>query len=274
LREWTERYPTADRSWYQTNNSIIIVTVKDLREFEKILRKASEQSIDYVAFVEPDIGYQKTAAAFSPSAATAHLMRHCQLLGGAYQNEEPVSLLDWKLAMKKHKQGEHDLSLWDHGDHCANVFMSLMTMDAHSAYPIEWLDGAINSFIEQHGAFSESKAIYQDILTALRYHDIGKITAKKLDENGRPHYPDHPSHSEALWRKLDSREHIAKWLGNGMHLLGKTKAECETLDDLPILRLMAASELIANIQDGIFGSTDFDSISAKIKLKKLNRNGK
>ena len=274
MREWTAQYPEADRSWYQTNNSIIIVTVKDIREFEKMLKKAADKGIGHVAFVEPDIGYQKTAAAFCPSTETAYLMRHCQLLGGVSQtNDEPLTLLDWKLLMKKHMQGSHDLSLWDHGNHCADVFKSLMTKETSEVFPIPWLDTAVDSFIAEYGSFSENVPIYQDILTTLRFHDIGKVTAKVVDEDGRIHFPDHPDHSKAIWRKLDSREHIARWLGNGMHLLSKTKAECEVLEDLPILRLMAASELIANVRDGIFGSMDFDSISVKIKLKKLVRNG-
>jgi hypothetical protein len=283
LREWVAKYPAHDEQWYTNSNSLILVTVRDYAEFQKILRKAEAQGIPYATFTEPDLGYQETAAAFSPGEATAHLLRHCQLLGGPTPLvDAPVSILDWKLHMKRTPQGESGLSVWQHGVNCAQAFTDLLQGHPDALVlceKIPWLREALDAFMREHGPLDSTKPIYQDILTYLQFHDIGKVETYRLGEDGA-HYPDHSARSGAIWRKLDRRERIARWMEQEMLILSATTEECKKIDafDFGVLRLTASAELLSNARDGLFRSDPaegiWDSTSVKMKLKKLLRNGR
>lgn len=81
VREFHERFPDIDREWFANSNYIILLTCKDQREFLHALRRADYLGIEHADFHEPDMDMQVTATAFCPSAQTAHMLRHYQLLG-------------------------------------------------------------------------------------------------------------------------------------------------------------------------------------------------
>lgn len=121
---------------------------------------------------------------------------------------------------------------------------------------IPWLEDAIASF---------PSALSDDIRTYLLFHDIGKVTTY----DGHGHYPGHAAESAKIWRRIDGREHIARWMESDMVMHSGTREEALALHDHYILRMTALAECYSNAE--MFGG--FESDSFKIKLKKLIRNG-
>lgn len=105
------------------------------------------------------------------------------------------------------------------------------------------------------------------------YHDCGKPLCKTIDDNGRPHFPDHANVSADTWLALTGCEDEATLMRRDMevHLLKGNQVEsfCEQPFAATLL-LTGLSELHANA--AMFGGTD--STSFKIKFKQLNRRGK
>lgn len=251
-----DKFPDVDRTWHEENDSIILVTCSDYREFRKLLAKADSLGIGHADFEEPDIGYQVTASALCPSAATAKLLKHCQLLGGPTTRPvEPKSLLDYKHLMKVTPQGTSNV--WQHGKDCCDMLDRILAGEKLTRMDrIPWLEDAIASF---------PSALSNDIHTYLLFHDIGKVTTY----DGHGHYPDHAAESAKIWRRIDDREHIARWMELDMVMHSGTREEAQALCDRHILRLTALAECYSNAE--MFGG--FESDSFKIKLKKLIRNG-
>lgn len=251
-----DSFPDVDRTWHADNDSIILLTCSDYKEFRKTLAKADALGIGHADFKEPDIGYQVTASAFCPSAATAKLLKHCQLLGGPTPRpEQPRSLLDYKHLMKTTPQGKSNV--WQHGKDCSEMLGRILAGEKLPRMDkIPWLETAIREFPHK---------MADDIHTYLLFHDIGKVTTH--DDQG--HYPGHAVESARIWRQVDGREHIARWMESDMVMHSGTREEAQTLQDRHILRLTALAECYSNTE--LFGG--FDSDSFKIKLKKLIRNG-
>lgn len=257
LREFVNQFPEHDKKWYKTNNSIILVTCSNYKDFLKLLNKADKLNIQYINFIEPDIGYHITATAFVPGEQTAYLLRHCQLLGGPTElSLEPKSLLDYKLLMKRTPQGESNV--WQHGKDCCNMLERILKGEKLPRIEkVTWLESAIKEFPYE---------LEKDIYTYLQFHDIGKT----ITYDGEGHYPNHAQESARLWRLLDNRERIATWIENDMVMHSGTVEEANKLVDKNILRLTALVECYSNAE--MFGG--FESDSFKIKLKKIIRNGK
>jgi len=278
LREWIEAHPEEDKNWYKTNNSIILLTASDLKEFRKILAKADAARITYSKFLEPDMAYQETAACFTPSPEARKLLKHCQLLGGPTQKkEDPKTVLDYKLLMKTEKQGSSGISLWQHGEDCQEAFLQIIDGERFGCLnQIGWLDDAIIELKDRYGDPSTSTDRWRDILTYIKFHDIGKIHSKIIDEEGRIHYPEHAEISAKTWIKIGGSEAIANLMRKDMAMHSMTKEECHsflTYEELAILRISALAEIISNARNGLFGPLSFEETSFKIKLKKIKRNG-
>lgn len=277
MREWIENNPEEDKFWYKNNNSIILLTTSDLKEFRKILAKADNLGIKYSKFLEPDMAYQETAACFSPSQEAKKLLRHCQLLGGPTQKkEDPKTILDYKLIMKNEKQGRSQISLWEHGSDCKKAFIEIIKGERFGCLDkISWLDDAIKDLVTNYGEFSQDSNGWRDILTYIQYHDIGKIHSKSEDETGI-HYNGHAKSSYDTWIKIGGSEDIARLMLNDMVMHSATQDECRkalSYNDFKILRISALAEIISNARMGIFGEAKFEETSFKIKLKKIKRNG-
>jgi hypothetical protein len=251
-----DRFPEADRIWHAENDSIILLTCSDYKEFRKIIAKADALGIGHADFREPDIGYQVTASAMCPSAATAKLLKHCQLLGGPTPRpEEPRSLLDYKHLMKATPQGKSNV--WQHGKDCCDMLDRILGGEKLPRMDkISWLKDAIEQFPQE---------LSQDIYTYLLFHDIGKTTT----HDGQGHYPGHAAESARIWRQIDGRDNIARWMESDMVMHSGSREEAYVLQDRHILRLTALTECYSNAE--MFGG--FESDSFKIKLKKLIRNG-
>lgn len=277
MREWIENNPEEDKFWYKNNNSIILLTTSDLKEFRKILAKADSLGIKYSKFLEPDMAYQETAACFSPSEEVKKLLKHCQLLGGATQKkEDPKTILDYKLLMKNEKQGKSQISLWEHGSDCRKAFIEIIKGEKFGCLDkIPWIDDAIKDLVSMYGEFSCDSPGWRDILTYIQYHDIGKIHSKSEDKNGI-HYYNHPQISYNTWMKIGGKESIANLMGKDMIMHSAIQDECRKVlspEEFKILRISALAEIISNARMGVFGDSSFQETSFKIKLKKIKRNG-
>ena len=104
------------------------------------------------------------------------------------------------------------------------------------------------------------------------YHDCGKPYCRRVDEDGKQHFPNHAQVSAGIWRTLGGDEQIARLIQHDMdmHLLRpETARTYEHLDLAPALLLTALSELHANA--AMFGG--IDSTSFKIKSKCLTKCG-
>jgi len=277
LREWIEHHPEDDKNWYKNSNFIILVTASNIKEFRKILAKADKLGIKYSTFLESDMAYQETAACFSPGEETRKLLKSCQLLGGPTPAaEEPKTTLDYKLLMKREMQGSSTISLWQHGADCKKAFIEIMNGEKFGILDkIPWLDNAIEEMKSSLGEMSKSNIKWQNILTYLQFHDIGKLRCKTTDENGI-HYYNHPKESFKTWIEIGGDEFIANLMLKGMAMHSSNQKEiAATLyrEEFKILRLTALAELISNSRNGIFGPEGIHETSFKIKFKKLKNNG-
>lgn len=113
------------------------------------------------------------------------------------------------------------------------------------------------------------------IKTYTSYHDIGKGLCKTTDSDGKAHYPNHAAVSKkAFLKACPNRTVEAELIGLDMLLHTAKWEEIEALD-LPINTL--ATLLIvafAEIHSNAFATDGLDTISFKIKYKKLDRIGK
>lgn len=117
---------------------------------------------------------------------------------------------------------------------------------------------------------------YQTMENYQIYHDCGKHLSKKIDEDGKIHYPNHAEHSSNLYGQYFNNE-IAKELilkDLNFHTF-KSENMIQWIDEektqtLASLYLTAWAEILANAS--MFGG--FESESFKIKRKKLIQHGK
>lgn len=113
-----------------------------------------------------------------------------------------------------------------------------------------------------------------DIIKAYNvYHDCGKPFCLVIDDQGR-HFPNHAEVSKQTWSKYSSNELVATLIGMDMHLHTCKAVNLLQVDltqqDYFTLLVTAFAEIHANAQ--LFGG--IDSISFKMKWKKLNQRGK
>lgn len=259
LREFQDKYPNEDLAWHQSNNSIVIVTASDLKEFNKLLRKATGEGIGFAAFSEPDLADQITAVCFVPGDKTKHLLRHCQLLGGpSTPNNPPKGLLDYVHLMKQTPQGNG--SVWEHCQQVEERFNQLINHEGD--WPrlerCRWLEGALPL----------PDGLLPELRIYCRYHDIGKPICH-IETDRKHQYPDHANVSADIWAKIDGRERITRWIRNDMAVHTLTQEEFQSIPDWQLHRLVGLAEVYANAE--MFGG--FESDQFKIKLKKVIRNG-
>ena len=106
------------------------------------------------------------------------------------------------------------------------------------------------------------------------FHDCGKPYCVEIDSEGRSHFPDHANVSKALWDTFfpDDVE-VSTLIGLDMVMHTETAKEItdRNLDIKTSLTLLvvALAELHSNAN--MFGG--IDSLSFKIKWKKLNKRG-
>lgn len=110
------------------------------------------------------------------------------------------------------------------------------------------------------------------------FHDCGKPICKKIDENGKNHYPDHAKISSQLFKKCFESELIEKLILHDMIFHNSSAQDIENFlcyyqkdkNFLCSLYMTAWAEILAN--STMFGG--IDSTSFKIKKKKLIQFGK
>lgn len=162
--------------------------------------------------------------------------------------------------MKSTPQGT--ISVWEHGKQVAfylEKFLSRNYSDLPRIDKVTWLSSAITSLRS-----ISTQSFLNDLHTYALFHDIGK-TITHVDG----HYPNHAQVSADIWRQLDPREHVARWIENDMAIHTMSQEEFSKLPDRDKHRLVGLAEVYANAE--MFGG--FDSDSFKIKLKKVIRNG-
>ncbi len=59
--------------WHRDSNYVALLAAKDEEELNKLIEKAKEKGIKFVAFYEPDIDNQLTAVCFEPTDAARRL---------------------------------------------------------------------------------------------------------------------------------------------------------------------------------------------------------
>lgn len=79
LREFVEHHPEEDRRWYQTSNTLALLTVSNENELRQLLIRAGERGIPHAEFCEPDMGDSLTAGVLGPQGK--RLCRSLPLLG-------------------------------------------------------------------------------------------------------------------------------------------------------------------------------------------------
>lgn len=187
----------------------------------------------------------------------------------------PANFDDMVAAMLRCEQMP-GLSVYQHGQSVHRHFLDLMDyMNGTYQLPAgqwrlpEWLDEYKDWIISN---LHDESIIHQYTL----YHDCGKPFCRKVDEDGRVHFPDHAEISAATWASVGGDETAGRLIRDDM-VIHTASAEVITgkclvwsQKDAVTLLVAALAEIHSNAR--MFGGVD--STSFKIKFKQIERRGK
>lgn len=78
-RQFAAEHPDADRRWFDTSNTLVLLEVPGERELEELERRARIAGTALATFREPDFGHQLTSLALGPEGK-----RHVRALPKAF----------------------------------------------------------------------------------------------------------------------------------------------------------------------------------------------
>ena len=118
---------------------------------------------------------------------------------------------------------------------------------------------------------------YKTIRSYTTFHDIGKPYCLEIDSEGKRHFPNHAQKSKEIWDKhFPERTDVSCLIANDMAFHTMSADDIFGLNlspqDLCTLIISSLAELHANAY--MFGELGVESISFKIKFKKINKSGK
>jgi hypothetical protein len=162
------------------------------------------------------------------------------------------------------------LSYWDHGSMVTCRFRDLMNPNPNPS--MVW---RLPTWFTEHADWirKQLEPYFDDIITYQQWHDLGKSYCRTVDAEGKIHYPEHASTSEAIWVHLGGDRWIGELIGQDMlchQLRPADAAEFAKNPNALILLCTALCELHANAT--MFGGIESDSF--KIKAKRLTKIGK
>lgn len=73
-------HPTRAGPWHKESNTLVMLTVKDTKGLQHLMRKCDYLRLAYTAFREPDIGNQLTAICIEPHPETYKMVSKLPLL--------------------------------------------------------------------------------------------------------------------------------------------------------------------------------------------------
>lgn len=79
LREFVQVHPQIDGDWYQSSNTLALLSVPTLEDLSALRTTAGLRGIPYAEFREPDLRDELTAVALAPGADTSKLCRSLAL---------------------------------------------------------------------------------------------------------------------------------------------------------------------------------------------------
>lgn len=79
LREFVDRHPEVDQTWYRSSNHLAFLAVPDERALKRLEHEAMKRGVRYASFREPDRADELTAVALEPSPAARRLCRRLPL---------------------------------------------------------------------------------------------------------------------------------------------------------------------------------------------------
>lgn len=136
----------------------------------------------------------------------------------------------------------------------------------------EW---KLSDWMDQYSYEIISNVLDDDTMMRYQtYHDCGKPYVRCLDENGRPHFPNHAEASYQVWKELFKNDDtVAELIKNDMQIHTIKNEELSEFCKSPLaisLLITGLCEIHANAS--MFGG--IDSTSFKIKWKQIDRRGK
>lgn len=79
LREWSATHPDKDKVWYETSNTLAMLTVQNEASLDDLLERALQYGLPVAAFYEPDRQDELTAIALGPGREAKRLCRGLSL---------------------------------------------------------------------------------------------------------------------------------------------------------------------------------------------------
>jgi peptidyl-tRNA hydrolase len=90
VADYIMTHPEAAKNWHTISNYIIVLEVDDQESLLDLHEEARNASLQVVAFQEPDLNFETTALAFSPSEQTTAFLRHLRLAGRKKNPQQDV----------------------------------------------------------------------------------------------------------------------------------------------------------------------------------------
>lgn len=87
--QFQHQHPEYAKLWHDTDNRLVLLSVKDEAALLEIKAKAIAQNIPYSIFLEPDMGDQYTAIALAPLQETRAITKNLKL---ADFKNKPITL--------------------------------------------------------------------------------------------------------------------------------------------------------------------------------------
>ena len=69
MRQFQAEYPEVERQWFETSNTLVLLSVPNEQSLARLLYKATDRDIKASAFREPDLSNALTAVALEPDGA-------------------------------------------------------------------------------------------------------------------------------------------------------------------------------------------------------------
>ena len=287
LAEYAIAFPEEFSKWHKVSNFVVVLAAKDEKSLRKFAQDLRKRGIGFKSFQEPDLGYELTSIALTPSQATVEACRGLSLAGNNHSKNDLCQ--DFKIKeglkqrmnfvedLKNHEQAS-GISIYQHGEMVMNKFLEIKGFledgeNQHISKSKEW---KIPPWIMTHREqFLDAINSYgtETITKYLFWHDCGKPQVKTVDLQGKHHFPDHEKSSvETYLKYYPGDEEVSDFIGKDMFMHTSSIEEVKNFyNSNPkmalVLAISALAELHAN--GSIFGGIESDSF--KIKWKKLDR---
>lgn len=249
--------------------SMVVVKCKNLSQLTKAFEDAKKAGFPCAMFTDsghvmlPHFDGSPVTTAVAIGPATKEEMRS---ITKKFQSVKDRPTKEQIISAMKNCEQTTGVSVLDHGNMVRDAYLKLVEYVKTGVQPEGWrIPEWVNSDILAKQMDSDTVKEYQI------YHDCSKPYVRKIDEDGKVHFPDHAKKSYEMWKPFNPKAANLMKMDMDAHLLKADGIEeFSSRPEAATLLMTAVAEIHANAE--MFGGLNSDSF--KIKIKNLTKRGK